>query len=87
MIDVEDPLSHSSSAFTLEGEFTSAQGRSYTYNWYGLAISLAYRSGKKAGIVLVQMISTCLRGAYRWGGGSQHPVLDTETARQLDSPR
>jgi hypothetical protein len=37
--------------------------------------------GEEAGIVLVQMISTCLRGAYGRGGGSQHLVLDTETAR------
>jgi hypothetical protein len=28
----------------------------------GLAISLAYPSGEEGGILLLQMISTCLRG-------------------------
>ncbi len=45
------------------------RARCLTFNWYGLAISLA------GGILLLQMISTCLHGAYRkrWGGG-RHPV-------------
>ncbi len=40
-------------------------------NWYSLAISLAYRSEEEGGILLVQMISTRLRCAYRKGGGGQ----------------
>jgi hypothetical protein len=35
----------------------------------GLAISLAYPSGEKGGLLLVHMKTTCLRGAYRKGGG------------------
>jgi hypothetical protein len=37
--------------------------------WYGLALSLVYPSGDEGGNFLVQMISTCLRYAYRKGGG------------------
>jgi hypothetical protein len=32
-----------------------------------------YHSGENGDILLVQMISTCLRGAYRTGG-SQYPL-------------
>jgi len=34
-------------------------------NGNGLAISLAYPSGEEGGILIVQMISTCLRGTLR----------------------
>ncbi len=46
----------------------------------GLAISLAYLSGEEGGILLVQMISTCLCCAKWKGGGGvqQHPVLCTD---------
>jgi hypothetical protein len=38
---------------------------------YGLAISLAYRSGEDSvGLLLAPMASTCLRGRYRRGGGT-----------------
>jgi hypothetical protein len=46
-------------------------------HWYGLAISLAYPCGEEGGILLVQMISTCLLAAHcRKGGGSATCVLD-----------
>jgi hypothetical protein len=45
------------------------QERCLTFSLYGLAISLAYRSGEDGGIFLVQMIYTCRRGA-KGGGGS-----------------
>ncbi len=56
----------------LQGEFTSTHERCMSYILYGLAISLAYRSGEEGGNFLVQMISTCLR--YAWGV-SQQPVI------------
>ncbi len=37
-----------------------------------LAISLAYTSGKEGGILLVQMISTCLPPFYKWKGSHSH---------------
>ncbi len=36
---------------------------------YGLAISVSYSSRREGGILLVPMISTCLRGALRKGRG------------------
>jgi hypothetical protein len=45
------------------GEFTSVQERCLTFIRYGLAISLAYTSGEKGGILLVQIISTYLPGS------------------------
>ncbi len=35
----------------------------FDINWYGLAISLSYPSGEEGGILQVQLISTCRRGA------------------------
>ncbi len=40
--------------------------------------SLAYSSGEEREILLVQPISTCLRGALR-GGGGQHPVCKAQS--------
>ncbi len=48
-------------------EGPSAEERCLTFNWCGLAISLAYLSREERGYLQVQMISTCFRGA--WGGG------------------
>jgi hypothetical protein len=45
-------------------------------NLYGLAISLAYPSGEEGGVFLVQMIYTCLRCAYRKGGGWVSNLFD-----------
>ncbi len=59
MIDTERPLSYFS---TLWWEFTSAQERCLTFNWHGLAMSLAYPSGG-GDILLAQLISICLHGA------------------------
>jgi hypothetical protein len=36
--------------------------------WFGYIV--AYPSGEEGGILLIQMISTCLRYAYRKGGGA-----------------
>jgi hypothetical protein len=56
--------------FRVYGEFTSAQERCMTFNWYGLALSLlAYTNWGSGGILLVQMISTFRRGLKRRGGG------------------
>jgi hypothetical protein len=40
--------------------------------WFGYIVRL-YFSGEEGGILLVQIISTCLRCPYRKGGGGQHP--------------
>ncbi len=53
------------------------------YNWYGLAISLGYSSEEEGGISLVQMISTCLRGAHRKGGGASITWLLMEVDSNL----
>ncbi len=53
-----------------------AQERCMSWISYGLAVSLAYPSGEEEGNFLVQMISTCLRYAYRGGGvGTLWPFL------------
>jgi hypothetical protein len=57
--------------FRLWGYLTSARE-------HCLAISLAHPRREGGGILLVKMISTCLRGAYmKRGGGGQHSVVRT----------
>ncbi len=58
------------------GEFTSVQERGLTLNWYRMV--WLYRSplsvGRRAGSnLLVQIIFTCRRGAYRKRGRGQRP--------------
>jgi hypothetical protein len=62
--------------FADKGEFITAKERFFTLNCYGLAIPLAFLSGVKGNILLVQPISTCLHGAYRKGAGGRHPVIN-----------
>ncbi len=60
--------------FRFQEEYTSAQERCLTFNWYGLDIKLArLSSGNEGSILLAQIISTCRRGLWR-GGGGHYPV-------------
>jgi hypothetical protein len=60
------------STFVNRGEFTSAQERCLTLNWYGLAISPAYPSGEEGGTrsLPVQIISTWRHKLRGRGGGA-----------------
>ncbi len=51
--------------------------RQQSHIQYGLATSLAYPSGEGDGLLLAQIVSTCLRGGYRSVRGSQHSVRFT----------
>ncbi len=42
-------------------------------NLCGLAISLVYRSGEEGGLLLAQIVSTCIQGSYRRGRGETAP--------------
>jgi hypothetical protein len=64
--------------FVYRGSFIGARALLGIYsNRYGLALPLACLIGEEGGILLVQMISTCLRGALRKEEGeNQHPVVE-----------
>jgi hypothetical protein len=65
---VHPPPSPAWANFTLMMECTPESSRCYSV--YSVAIPLAYPSRKEGGLSLVQMISTCLRGAKRKRGES-----------------
>jgi hypothetical protein len=50
------------------------QGRYQTYNWFGLAISLAYPSEDEGRILLFKLFLPAIK-APREGGRGQHPVF------------
>jgi hypothetical protein len=58
---------------------------SHISNTYGLAISLDYRSGEGGGLLLAQIVTTCLRSCYRRGGGDITSPCVIHTAR-IPSP-
>jgi hypothetical protein len=84
MIDIEGAMSWFIISFLREFHIVA---RALPDISYGLAISLDIPSVEEGGILLVQVISTCLRGALeeRGGGGSTprrpHNVLIFDTAR------
>jgi hypothetical protein len=58
-----------------------------TLIWFGYIVRLSQRGGEGGGLLLAQIVSTCLRGGYRMGGGGAAPSALNPTQDNLKAYR